>query len=96
MARVSSAMRSADTIRAVLASDTAGVGRFKRDSTLLRQIASVRDEMSILRGLIAQSRGTAGRVSNDKAVTDALASVERELTRLIEDIKREPLRYVHF
>jgi phospholipid/cholesterol/gamma-HCH transport system substrate-binding protein len=96
MARVSSAMRSADTIRAVLASETAGVGRFKRDSTLLRQIASVRDEMSILRGLIAQSRGTAGRVSNDKAVTDALASIERELTRLIEDIKREPLRYVHF
>jgi phospholipid/cholesterol/gamma-HCH transport system substrate-binding protein len=96
MARVSSAMRSADTIRAVLASETAGVGRFKRDSTLLREIASVRDEMSILRGLIAQSRGTAGRVSNDKAVTDALASVERELTRTIEDIKRDPLRYVNF
>ena len=96
MARVSSAMRSADTIRAVLASETAGGGRFKRDSTLLREIASVRDEMSILRGLIAQSRGTAGRLSNDKAVTDALASVERELTRTIEDIKRDPLRYVRF
>jgi hypothetical protein len=97
MARVSSAMRSADTIRALLASSsTSSLGRFKRDSTLLREIASVRDEMSILRGLIAQSRGTAGRVANDKAVTDALATIERELTGTVDDIKRDPLRYVRF
>jgi ABC-type transporter Mla subunit MlaD len=96
MARVSSAMRSADTIRALLGSDASNLGRFKRDSTLAREIASVRDEVSILRGVIAQSRGTAGRLANDKAVTDALASVEKELTRTIEDIKRDPLRYVRF
>jgi ABC-type transporter Mla subunit MlaD len=96
MARVSSAMRSADTIRALLASESTSYGRFKRDSSLVRQIASVRDEMSILRGLLDQSRGTAGRVANDKAVTDALASVEKELGRTIEDIKRDPLRYVRF
>ena len=96
MARVSSAMGRADTIRALLASNRSQLGRFKRDSTLLREVASVRDEMSILRGLIGQSRGTAGRVANDQAVTDALASVERELTRTIEDIKRDPLRYVRF
>ena len=94
--RVSSAMRSVDTIRALLASDTASLGRFKRDSTLLRQITSVRNEVSILRALTAQSRGTAGRVVNDKAVTEALASIEKELTRTIEDIKRDPLRYVQF
>jgi phospholipid/cholesterol/gamma-HCH transport system substrate-binding protein len=96
MARVSSAMGSADTIRALLASDATSYGRFKRDSSLMREIASVRDEMSILRGLIEQSRGTAGRIANDKAVTDALASVEKELGRTIEDIKRDPLRYVRF
>jgi phospholipid/cholesterol/gamma-HCH transport system substrate-binding protein len=96
MARVSSAMGRADTIRALLASDRSQLGRFKRDSTLVREVASVRDEMSILRGLIGHSRGTAGRVANDQAVTDALASVERELTRTVEDIKRDPLRYVRF
>lgn len=96
MARVSSAMRSADTIRVLLASETTSFGRFKRDSTLVRQIASVRDEMSILRNLIDQSRGTAGRIANDKAVTDALASAERELAKTMEDIKRDPLRYVRF
>ena len=96
MSRVSSAMRSADTIRALLGSDETSYGRFKRDSSLARQIASVRNEMSILRGLIEQSRGTAGRIANDKAVTDALASVEKELGRTIEDIKRDPLRYVRF
>lgn len=96
MNRVSSAMQSVDTIRALLASDATSYGRFKRDSSLVREIASVRDEMSILRGLIAQSRGTAGRIANDKAVTDALATAERELGRTIEDIKRDPLRYVRF
>lgn len=96
MARVSSAMQSVDTIRTLLASEVTSYGRFKRDSTLMREIASVRDEMSILRGLIDQSRGTAGRIANDKAVTDALASAERELARTIEDIKRDPLRYVQF
>ena len=96
MARVSSAMRSADTIRALLASETTSYGRFKRDSSLVREIASVRNEMSILRGLIEQSRGTAGRMANDKAVTAALAGMEKELGRTIEDIKRDPLRYVRF
>ena len=95
-ARVSSVMRSADTIRALLASDVTSYGRFKRDSTLVREIASVRDEMSILRGLIEQSRGTAGRIANDRAVTNALASAEKELGRTIEDLKRDPLRYVRF
>jgi hypothetical protein len=33
---------------------------------------------------------------NDKAVTDALATAERELARTIEDMKRDPLRYVRF
>lgn len=96
MNRVSSAMQSVDTIRTLLASDATSYGRFKRDSSLVREIASVRDEMSILRGLVAQSRGTAGRIANDKAVTDALANAERELGRTIEDIKRDPLRYVRF
>jgi ABC-type transporter Mla subunit MlaD len=96
MARVSRAMRSVDTIRTLLGSEATSYGRFKRDSTLVREIASVRDEMSILRGLMAQSRGTAGRMANDAAVTAALASAERELGRTIEDIKRDPLRYVRF
>lgn len=94
--RVSTAMHRADTIRALLASEATSYGRFKRDSSLVREIAAVRDEMSILRGLIEQSRGTAGRMVNDKAVTAALASAEKELGRTIEDIKRDPLRYVRF
>ena len=94
--RASSAMRSADTIRALLASEENAFGRFRRDSTLLREIAAVRDEMSILRALIAQARGTAGRLANDRAVSNALASAEKEMTRTIEDLKRDPLRYVRF
>ena len=94
--RVSNVMRSADSVRALLASDANMLGRFRRDSTLVREVASVRDEMSILRALIGQSRGTAGRLANDRAVTAALASAEKEMTRTIEDLKRDPLRYVRF
>jgi phospholipid/cholesterol/gamma-HCH transport system substrate-binding protein len=94
--RVSNVMRSADSVRALLASDANAVGRFRRDSTLMREVASVRDEMSILRALIGQSQGTAGRLANDRAVTAALASAEKEMTRTIEDLKRDPLRYVRF
>jgi hypothetical protein len=95
-ARVSRAMGSADTIRALLASDTSMLGRFKKDSTLLREVAAVRDELTILRALMGEPRGTAGRVVKDRAVVEAIASVERELTNTMDDIKRDPLRYVRF
>lgn len=94
--RVSNVMRSADSVRALLASEDNVLGRFRRDSTLVREVASVRDEMSILRALIGQSQGTAGRLANDRAVTAALASAEKEMARTIEDLKRDPLRYVRF
>jgi hypothetical protein len=94
--RVSNVMRSADSVRALLASDANVLGRFRRDSTLVREVGSVRDEMSILRALIGQAQGTAGRLVNDRAVTAALASAEKEMTRTIEDLKRDPLRYVRF
>lgn len=95
-ARVSSAMQSADTLRALMASESRSLGRFTKDSTLVREIAALRDEVSILRALIDQAEGTAGRAVKDRAVMEALASVERELTQTIDDLKRDPLRYVNF
>ena len=86
----------ADSIRTLLASDRITLGRFRRDTTLLREIAAVRDELSIVGALLSEPRGSAGRLTRDRAIAQELAGVERELAALAEDIKRDPLRYLAF
>ncbi len=96
VARAQTAMARADSIRALLASRRSSLGRFRRDSSLLRAVSSVRDEISIVRVLLDDARGTAGRALRDSALTQELAGTERELSRLISDLRSHPLRYVHF
>jgi phospholipid/cholesterol/gamma-HCH transport system substrate-binding protein len=85
-----------DTLRTLLASQRANVGGFRRDSTLLRSVQELRDEVSIVRALLAEPRGTAGRVLHDAALQQQVAAAEAELTALIADIKARPLSYVSF
>jgi hypothetical protein len=89
-------MARADSVRTLIFSESGTLGRFKRDSTLLRNVAEVRDEVSIVRGLLANSRGTAGRVLGDSAIFRQLAQTEVALGDLMADIKRRPLRYIAF
>ena len=96
MARAQSAMAQADTLQRLLNSPAGNLGRFRRDSTLLRQVGQLRDEISIVRALLDESRGTAGRALHDRAVFEELTRLERELGALMADLKRRPLRYVHF
>jgi phospholipid/cholesterol/gamma-HCH transport system substrate-binding protein len=96
MARAQAAMARADTLRALLASDQTAAGRFRRDSTLLRDVRALLDEVTIVRSLLAEPRGTAGRALHDAAAYDQLTQLERELSALMADIKRRPLRYVVF
>jgi phospholipid/cholesterol/gamma-HCH transport system substrate-binding protein len=95
-ARARHAVAQTDSIRALLSSGATSVGRFRRDSTLLRSLADVRNEVSITRSLVTTSRGTAGRALNDSALVNQLAQVEKELGALIRDVKQRPLRYVAF
>jgi phospholipid/cholesterol/gamma-HCH transport system substrate-binding protein len=96
MGRARAAMAGADTLRALLAGEGAAVGRFRRDSTLLRDVRELLDEVSIVRALLAEPTGTAGRALHDAAAYDRLGQLERELSALMADIKRRPLRYVVF
>jgi phospholipid/cholesterol/gamma-HCH transport system substrate-binding protein len=86
----------ADSIRVLLASRSTSLGRMRRDSTLLREIASVRNEASIVRAMLAEPRGTAGRAVADSAIINQLAALERDLGALMRDFKRDPLRYIAF
>lgn len=94
--RVSTAMARTDSIRRILNDSTTSLGRFRRDSTLLRTVTDVRNEVSIVRALLDESRGTAGRAINDKAIAQELAKLEAELGALMADIQRRPLRYIAF
>ena len=95
-ARVGTAAARADSIRALLSDTATSLGRFRRDSTLLRTVEDVRNEVSVVRALLEESRGTAGRAVNDAAIVEQLAQLESELAVLMADIKRRPLRYISF
>ena len=95
-ARAQTALARVDSLRALLASDRTSLGRFKRDSSLMKVTASLRDEVSIALALLNEPRGTAGRVLHDSALTTELAGVQRELGALMNDLRAHPLRYVQF
>ena len=90
------AMAQADSIRALLASDRTSYGRFRRDSTLLRNVSQIRSELDVVRGRLASSDGTLGRLHADSAFFVALDSAQHEMTLIMADISRRPLRYIHF
>jgi hypothetical protein len=49
-----------------------------------------------VRALLAEPRGMAGRALHDRAAYDQIERLERELGALMEDLRRNPLRYVVF
>jgi phospholipid/cholesterol/gamma-HCH transport system substrate-binding protein len=86
----------ADSVRALLTSDRSAYGRFQRDSTLIREIADIRNELDILKARMASTSGTLGRARSDSALLQAVAGTQREMTLIMADMRRRPLRYVHF
>jgi phospholipid/cholesterol/gamma-HCH transport system substrate-binding protein len=96
MQRVNGVLARTDTLRTLLASEQTSLGRFRRDTTLARSVAALRDDVSIIRALLDRADGTAGRLMADAAIQQQLAQLERELDTLLDDIRRRPLRYLPF
>jgi ABC-type transporter Mla subunit MlaD len=96
IARAKLATAQADSLRALLASEHTSLGRFRRDSTLLRSVAAVRDELSITRALLAAQAGSLARFGRDSIVAVQTAEREKLMTELFSDLKRRPFRYIAF
>lgn len=96
MASAGSALARVDSIRALLATPTGNVGRFRRDTTLQRAIGDVRDELAALQARMDSSTGTLGRLRSDSVMARALADARLEMTLLFADVKKRPLRYIAF
>ena len=94
--RARRAIARADSIRALIASPNTSYGRFRRDSSLMRQVADVRNELDIVRARMASPNGTIGRLHADSTLMQGLANAQREMSLIMTDIQRRPLRYVHF
>jgi ABC-type transporter Mla subunit MlaD len=95
-ARAARVMARADSVRVLVGSSSASLGRFRKDSTLMAEVSDIRDELAEVRSAVAESRGTVGRVLHDSAAFDALGEVHREMTLLAADLKKHPLRYSPF
>ncbi len=96
LARARSAMARADSVLHLLDSKSTTYGRLRRDSSLIREIGSVQNEISIVRAMLSEPRGTAGRVRADSAIVRQLGLLEREFGTLKRDITRDPLRFIAF
>ncbi len=98
LAYVQQARARADSIFALLggADPNTSIGRFRRDSTLLRNVQSVRTELGVAAELLASSRGTAGRLQRDSAIVYEIARSRAAMDRLFTDLARNPLRYLPF
>lgn len=95
-ARAGRVMARVDSVRALLASSTTSLGRFRRDSTLASEVADIRNELTLVQALLHEPRGTVGRAMTDSALTNALADAQRQMGLLFADIKKHPLRYLSF
>jgi phospholipid/cholesterol/gamma-HCH transport system substrate-binding protein len=95
-ARVQRAMAQADSIRQLLASDSHSLGRFRKDSTLMRDVADVRTELERVRSLLGRQDGTIGRLRTDSALVRAVHRDFAALDSLFADLKKHPLRYIAF
>jgi phospholipid/cholesterol/gamma-HCH transport system substrate-binding protein len=94
--RARTVLARTDSVRRLLASSSSSYGRFRRDSTLMRQVADIRGELALVQTLLAEPRGTAGRVLHDSAMTSAIGDAKREMGLLVTDLKKHPLRYNPF
>lgn len=95
-ARATRAMAQADSVRALLGSGAHSLGRFRRDSSIVREVTRIRDDISELQRMAADTNGSLGRFRADSAITRAMHRDMAALDSLIADMKKHPLRYNPF
>ena len=95
-ARAGRIMARVDSVRTLVASPTTSFGRFRKDSTLMAEVADIRNELTLVRAALDSPDGTVGRFRSDSAITIALGKAQDEMTLLFADIKKNPRRYLSF
>lgn len=94
--RAEHAMAEVDSIRKLLSSNQHSLGRFRRDSTLTREMTRVRLDLLEVTRLASSPAGTIGRLRADSAIAIGVRHDLASLDSLMADIKKHPLRYIAF
>ena len=94
--RAKQAMAEVDSIRALVTSDKHALGRFRRDSTLMREVGRVRTELAEVARLADSPVGTIGRIRTDSAIVRNIHRDIAALDSLFADAKKHPTRYIVF
>jgi len=84
-----------DSIMLLVSSGSGNVGRFRRDSTLMREVAKTRAEVDSLRALFSRP-GAVSRLRTDSALTREMGRARIQLDSLMVDLKKHPRRYLPF
>ena len=94
--RARQVMARADSVQALLASDRSSYGRLRKDSTLAKTVNDVQQQLLAVRSALDEPRGSVGRYRRDTVLTNALAGAHLQLSLLLDDLKKHPLRYISF
>lgn len=95
-ARATRAMAQFDSIRILLASGDHSLGRFRRDTTLIRDVGRIRAELFDAKQLADSGSGTVARLRTDSAVVRNVHQDYARVDSLFADMKKHPLRYIAF
>lgn len=95
-ARANRVVATLDTLTALLDSERGNIGRFRRDTTLIGELEKARTEAAAVATALSEARGAAGRMQHDRALARELTGIGTELDLLIEDLKKNPQRYLSF
>jgi phospholipid/cholesterol/gamma-HCH transport system substrate-binding protein len=94
--RIRRVVAQRDSIKLLLSSGSGNVGRFRRDSTLMRQVARVRAEADSLRRLFSTSGSGVSRLRSDSTLQREIGRARTELDSLMADLRKHPLKYISF
>ena len=92
LARISAAK---DSITALMSSDKGTIGRFRSDSTLIKNVAELQADLDSLKLKFA-GKGFVARSRADSSLAVQMTRMNAELAALIADLSKNPRRYIAF
>lgn len=94
-ARLTHLMAATDSIRTLMTSGNGTLGRFRKDSTLMKSVAGIQAQVDSLK-MKFSGNGAITRARSDSALTRAMARMNAELAALMADLKKNPGRFIAF
>ena len=82
-----------DSITVLVTTSRGNIGRFRKDSTLMKQISHLQGELDSVKTAYSTGSGLS-KMRSDSTLSVEMARVRAELGLLMADLKKHPLRYL--